>query len=80
MGLRTPDISAFKVTSAKIYSFYTHFSPLIDEFWAVLCNSGLVRTVQMRALIQIKDLYLPAMLAMAHLHNIIINSSKNLSA
>jgi len=37
-------ISTFKATSAKIYCFYTDCSPLIDEFWTVLCNTGLVGT------------------------------------
>jgi len=55
MGQRAPDISAFKVTSAKIYCFYTDFSPLIDEFWTVLCNSGLVRTARMGALKRVSD-------------------------
>jgi len=48
--LRAPDIFAYKATSTKVYCFYTDFSPLIDEIWDVLCNSGLDRTAQMRAL------------------------------
>jgi len=33
----------FKVTSEEFYSFYTDSSPLIDEFWTILCDSGLVK-------------------------------------
>jgi len=55
MGQRAPNISTFKATSAKIYCFYRDFSPLLDEFWTVLCNSGLVRTARMGALKRISE-------------------------
>jgi len=55
MGLRAPNISAFKVTSDNFYCFYIDFSPLIHEFWTVLCDSGLVRTAQMRALKRVQE-------------------------
>jgi len=55
MGLRAHNISVFKVTSAKIYCFYTDFSPLIDEFWTVLCGSGLVGMAQMGALKRVSE-------------------------
>jgi len=48
-GLRAPDILAFKATPDNIYCFYIDFSPLIHEVCTVLCDSGLVRTAQMRA-------------------------------
>jgi len=53
MGLSSHDISTFKASSANIYCFYTDSSPLIDEFWTVLCDSGLVRTAQIMALKQV---------------------------
>ena len=39
----------FMVT-LPIFTVFTRFSPLIDEFWTVLCDSGLVRMARMRAL------------------------------
>jgi len=55
MGLRAPNISTFKATSAKIYCFYTDCSLLIDEFWTVLCNTGLVGTARMGGLKRVSE-------------------------
>jgi len=55
VGLRAPNISAFKVTSDNFYCFYIDFSPLIHELWTILCDSGLARTAQMRALKHIQE-------------------------
>jgi len=52
MGLKAPNISAFKVSSAIIYCFFIDISPLIDEVLTILCDSGLVRTAKIRALKQ----------------------------
>jgi len=50
MGLSAHNISMFLLTSTNTYYFYSDYSPLIDGFWTVLCDSGLVKNAQVRAL------------------------------